>query len=89
MGCPEISDTSENSSVCCWGGSSWPLNSARTQLITSGRLAIVFAQDGRASEPPQHGNLPDVIERVGHSAIEFPSQAQIQRQLIVDLEVVL
>src|ERR1700731_3474604 len=41
MGCPEASDTSENSSVCCLGGSSVLLNSARTQRVTSGRLAII------------------------------------------------
>src|SRR5690242_10741662 len=41
MGCPEALDTSENSSFCCLGGSSVLLNSARTQRVTSGRLAMI------------------------------------------------
>ena len=41
MGCPEAMDTSENSSAFCLGGSSVSLNSARTQRVTSGRLAMI------------------------------------------------
>ena len=41
MGCPEAWDTSENSSAFCLGGSSVSLNSARTQRVTSGRLATI------------------------------------------------
>jgi len=38
---PELLDASENSSACCWGGSNWPPNNARTHLVTSGRLATI------------------------------------------------
>src|ERR1700729_3492873 len=41
MGCPEPTDTSENSSAFCLGGNSVSLNSARTHLVTSGRLAMI------------------------------------------------
>ena len=41
MGCPEVWETTENSSAFCLGGSSVSLNSALTQRVTSGKLATM------------------------------------------------
>ena len=36
-------------------------------------LEIVFGQDGRAGKAPEHGDLPNVIQRISDRALEEAS----------------
>ena len=50
---------------------------------------VVLAQDGRASQTAQHGNLADVIERIGDRALEEALSGAVERlgrrQVVVEL----
>src|SRR5207245_9357404 len=40
---------------------------------------VVFTVDGRARKAPEHGDLPDVIQRVGDGRLEQPFGGSVER----------